>query len=74
LQKFYFNSKVFVSGVVDSFLFLVVYNERQLALHKGGREGSGSIEITLNNVTELDGRELTRQTRKWHYDGYGSLT
>jgi hypothetical protein len=48
---------VFVSGVVDSFLFLVVYNERQLALHKGGGGGSGSIEITLNNVTELDGRE-----------------
>jgi hypothetical protein len=74
LQKFYFNSKVFVSGVVDSFLFLVVYNERQLALHKGGGGGSGSIEIMLNNVTELDGRELTRQTRKWHYDEYGSLT
>jgi hypothetical protein len=36
--------------------------------------GSGSIEIMLNNVTELDGRELTRQTRKWHYDGYYSLT
>ena len=66
---------MFVSGVVDSFLFLVVYNERQLALHKGGGGGgSGSIEIMLNNVTELDGRELTRQTRKWHYDEYGSLT
>ena len=49
-------------------------NERQLGLHKGGGGGSGSIEIMLNIVTELDGRESTRQTRKWHYDGYGSLT